>query len=194
MYKRQRLNVEKVIIENGVTSVAELAFSWNENLKSVSFPDTLISIGDHAFDGCSNLSDLILPNGLKSIGSMAFWNCDSLSTIYIPQSVTNIGDVAFTECSALTTISVDKNNSKYCSVDGVLYSKDQTILECYPAGKSGASYTIASNVTQIMNFAFWECHQLQNIYVDSGNLQYSSRDGIVYSKDGTILDLSLIHI
>ena len=183
------LNVTKIVIEEGVTSVGTLSFAWNEKLQTVSLPSTLEKIGEGGFRECFNLSSISFPSGLTSIGSMSFWNCDSLESVFIPRSVSFIDDVAFATCSVLTEINVDPDNSQYCSVDGVLYSKDQSVLECYPAGKSGSTYSIAANVAEIMNYAFWECHHLQNINVDSGNAKYSSLDGIIFNKAGTVLEI-----
>ncbi len=87
-----------VVIENGVTSICDYAFSMCANLTSVEFPDTLKSIGELAFwtngsgQGPSNVE---LNDGLESIGYGAFAQCTNITEIVIPPSVSYIGAYAF---------------------------------------------------------------------------------------------------
>ena len=52
--------------------------------------------------------------------------------IYIGPTVEYIEDQAFVYCRSLRAFYVDENNPNYCSVDGVLYTKDMTELISYP--------------------------------------------------------------
>ena len=97
---------------------------------SVSIPSSVKVIGSGAFSSCSSLSSIIIPNGVTEIGSSAFVSCTSLKSITIPSSVTKIYSSAFSICTGLTEINVDPNNPIYCSVDGVLYSKDMKEIVC----------------------------------------------------------------
>ena len=49
------------------------------------------------------------------------------------------------------------------------------------------SITLSSSIAHLENGAMSECGVLQNIYVDSGNMFFSSVDGILYSKDNKML-------
>jgi len=90
--------------------------------------------------------------------------CGSLTSIMIPSSVTNIGSAAFIGCTNLTNITVDPFNPNYASIDGVLFNKSLTsILEC-PGGRAG-SYAILNGVTNIGNYAFYECGSLTSVYI-----------------------------
>ncbi|MDD5793040.1 MAG: hypothetical protein PUD22_10690 [Erysipelotrichaceae bacterium] len=64
-------------------------------------------------------------------------------------TVTSIGFQAFCDCTSLTSINVDNENQYYCSVDGVLFSKDKTVLIKYPAGSTLKTYSIPNSVTFI---------------------------------------------
>lgn len=60
-------------------------------------------------------------------------NCDDkIKTIHIGADVEIIQSNAFYSCWALENIEVDENNPNYCDIDGVLYSKDKTVLINYP--------------------------------------------------------------
>ena len=99
--------VEKVVIENGVTSIGKCSF-WEHDrphyLKSVVIGNSVKSIGESAFTDCSNLTSVSIPNSVTSIGEWAFSGCSSLTFVSIPNSVTSIENAAFYGCSSLTSI------------------------------------------------------------------------------------------
>ena len=98
----------------------------------------------------------------SSLGTVNFDDA-SLISIFIPDSVTSIDYDAFRNSAALTRIDVDANNQTYCSVDGVLYSKDMTTLVAYPRGKADATFVIPNTVTTIDTCAFYNNFKLTNI-------------------------------
>lgn len=108
-----------------------------------------------------------IPNSVKSVSKNAFYYSVGLTELNIPSSVTNIGDTAIGNCPALTKINVDGNNTYYASSEGVLFTKDKTVLVQYPNGKSG-SYTIPEGVTQIKDSAFSYSTKLTNITIPDG--------------------------
>lgn len=108
----------------------------------------------------SNITDSSIGDG--SFGSVVNDNT-SLISIFIPDSVTSIDYDAFRNSAALTRIDVDANNQTYCSVDGVLYSKDMTTLVAYPRGKADATFVIPNTVTTIDTCAFYNNFKLTNI-------------------------------
>ena len=62
------------------------------------------------------------------IGSYVL-NCDEkVEKITIGANVKKIDPKAFYSCWALQEVRVDENNPYYCDIDGVLYSKDKTVL------------------------------------------------------------------
>ncbi len=96
------------------------------------------------------------PDGLTvtAIATGAFEGCDKIQQIIIPATVKSIGTGAFVGCSSLSSISVNTNNTVYCSVGSVLFSKDKTELICYPSRRVGSSYLLSTNVTDIAPYAF----------------------------------------
>ena len=64
-----------------VTGIGDFAFSYCEDLISVTIPDSITSIGDCAFMGCTGLVSVILPDGLTSIGWATFNACSSLTNV-----------------------------------------------------------------------------------------------------------------
>ena len=187
----EKVDIPKTIDGKSVTSIGEIAFSYCDSLTSITIPDSVTSIGESAFNGCTSLTSITIPNGVTSIGgwafsgctsiksitipnsvtsigSSAFYWCTSLTSITIPDSVTSIGNWAFSGCSSLTAINVATGNKNYTSVNGVLFNKDKTELICYPAGKTGKSYTIPDGVTEIGERAFYGCASLTSITIPDG--------------------------
>ena len=109
---------------------------------------------------------LIIPETIDgkpvfAIVSKAFTGSD-LTYLKLPSSLSLLGSNAFNECDSLTQIDVAEENKKFCSIDGVVYSEDKTVLRAFPAGRSG-SFMIPDGVTTIYNHAFYRCYQLENV-------------------------------
>ena len=101
-------NLQSITIPDSVTSIGNSAFNHCNSLKSVEFGENsqLTSIGDYAFSYCSSLTSITIPKGITSIASSTFRSCSSLTSITIPDSVTSIGSSAFSDCSSLTSITI----------------------------------------------------------------------------------------
>ena len=207
--------------------------SNRKNIKNVIINNGVTSIGNFAFSDCTSLTNITIPNSVTSIGDYAFYGCENLINITIPNSVTSIGNFAFCMCTSLTSINVDSNNEKYMSDNGVLYTKDKKTLIQYPSKKEKTEYIILQGTTSIGNYAFHYCTNLTNITipnsvtsigdnafygcenlinitipnsvtsigndvfngcisltsinVDSNNEKYMSDNGVLYTKDKKIL-------
>ena len=173
-----------VTIPISVTNIGSGAFMTCANMINVTIPDRVTTIGSSAFSGCNKLASVTIPSSVTSIGSNGFSYCNALKNITIPSSVATVGANAFIYCYGLTSITVDGSNSFYCSVDGILFDKNQTTLMQYPSGKAG-TFTIPASVNSIGSNAFSESHNLSAIMVDGSNSVFSSVDGVLFSKDQT---------
>ena len=154
-----------ITIPESVTRIGYKAFYKCSSLTNITIPNSVTSIGDETFCGCSSLTSITIPNSVTSIGKKVFFDCINLTNITIPNSVTSIGDEAFEYCRSLTSINVSKNNKNYCSVDGVLFSKDKKKIIKYPIKKEGTSYKIPNSVTSIEDNAFRLCSSLTSITI-----------------------------
>ncbi|MDR1348496.1 MAG: leucine-rich repeat protein, partial [Prevotellaceae bacterium] len=180
-----RASITTVVIKEGVTNVGNFAFSSCSNLTAVTLGKDITHIGDHAFGNCG-LTSVTIPDKVISLGSGAFNACRSLTSVTIPEGVTSIGDEAFFDCAKLTAITVEDDNAYYSSIDGVLFDKAQSTLYCYPGGKRGDSYTVAVGVS-IREKALTGCTGLKAIEVASNHADYSSGDGVLFTKDKKVL-------
>ena len=110
---------------------------------------TLSDKGELVISGNGNLSD----------GS---WDKMSVRQVSIPAGVTSIEEGLFIGCDNLTSINVSSSNNQYASVNGVLLSKDTTVLIEFPPGKSG-KYTIPGTVKTISIGSFASCMKVTSV-------------------------------
>lgn len=155
-----------VNVITGVETIAEYAFARCRYLTDVVFPDSIVNVKEYAFEW-SKILNLTMSEGVASIENFAFLSCEGLSEITIPTSVIHIGHQAFSSCCDLVSINVSPDNTAYCSVDGVLYNKEQTTLIEYPCGRTG-SYSVLPTVTFIKDTAFWDCEKLTGVIIPEG--------------------------
>ncbi len=122
---------------------------------------TVTSIGMYAFYEGDQLTSVVIPNTVTNIDDKAFSDCINLTEINIPASVTTIGYRVFRNCDRLEAINVDANNPAYCSINGVLYTKDQTNIVRCPLTKT--AITFPKTITVIGDYAFSCCHYLTRV-------------------------------
>jgi len=243
-----------VTIPESVTEIGDDAFAHCEALTGVTIPNSVTMIGNGAFLSCTKLTNVTIPNSVTMIGNGAFAYCYGLTGIAIPNSVKSIEGDSFAYCTGLMNLTVDSSNKNYTSMEGVIFSKDKTVIVAYPAGRKGeieipdntatigekafvgctgltrviipisvetigkyafaecrnlTSVNIPNSVITIGDCAFWgasfidiaipgsvtrigrsvfgSCIQLMGISVDASNKNYTSVDGVLYSKDKTAL-------
>ena len=93
----------------------------------------------------TDLDDFEFPGATTEIGNYIFYN-SSVKRIVIPKSVITIKDGIGYKAENLEKIEVSSNNKNYVAENYVLYNKNKTILESYPAAKTGTEFTIPSTV------------------------------------------------
>ena len=103
-YYPLRESVKEVVVEEGVTSIAQCAFglfdpstvkpSAYPNLAKLSLPSTVKVIGSDAFHK-AGLTSIEFSEGLESIGERAFSYTTKLTSIDLPEGLKTIDDYAF---------------------------------------------------------------------------------------------------
>ncbi len=128
-----------------------------------------------------------IPGSVTNIVEWAFRFATSITNITVGAGVF-FYDNSFLEAYELLSIDVDSQHPDYTSVDGVLFNKDQTRLVAWPAGRTGTytvpdgvttlgsdsfsqsgltGVTLPNSLTNIVDWAFSECHSLTSIAVPS---------------------------
>ena len=93
----------KVIIGDGITAIADIAFQKCSRITSVTIGDDVTSIGASAFAKC-RITSVTIGNGVTTIGYNAFYGCKNMTTLTIGNGVTTVGEEAFYKCNAVTDV------------------------------------------------------------------------------------------
>ena len=70
-----KIQIKKVVLQKGVTSIGDYAFPGCISLTDISIPDTVSSIGEHSFDNCFGIKIMTIPGSVKEIKGNAFNGC-----------------------------------------------------------------------------------------------------------------------
>lgn len=72
-------DTNKIIINEGITTIADEAFARESNLYTVTLPSTLTTIGNYAFRDRKHLQKINIPESVTEIGDSAFSGCYALN-------------------------------------------------------------------------------------------------------------------
>ncbi|MCL2027536.1 MAG: leucine-rich repeat domain-containing protein [Bacteroidales bacterium] len=150
-----RTSIVTVVINQGVTTIGDQAFSSCTGLTSVTIGNGVTSIGVGAFYYCIGLTSVNIPNSVTRIGENAFRNCTGLTSVNIPNSVTSMGWSVFEGCTGLTSVTIPNSVT---SIGTRAFSSCTGLT----------SVTIPNSVTEIGSYAFWGCTGLTSVTIGNG--------------------------
>ena len=190
--------LESISIPDNVTKIGAEALAYCPNLKTVTIGKGVTSIGNSVFKDSPVKTLKIDPNAsIKSEGDILY-NSDktsilafidsSITSLNIIESVSSLSVDGIRALGDLQEITVASANTNYAAEDGVLYNKDKTELLVYPNAKIATSLTIPASLTAL-DVAYLSDKWIGQINVAQDNTLYSSKDGVLFSKDGKELIL-----
>lgn len=166
--------IENIYLPNckKLTEIPYECFSFCTSLHTLSFGNA------SSQDGM-----VVIPDSVAVIGMDAFSSCASIRGITLGRSMTTLEEGAFRDCTSLAQFAVAKGNTAFMADQwGVLYSRDQTMLHYYPAGRAWPYYNVSDSTTTIGSYAFSSCQNLVNLFVPktvtSFKTTYYSASGI----------------
>lgn len=167
--------LEGISLPSALEEIGSFAFSGCDKIKSVTIPLSVVDLRSNAFDysefenietidGCSYMGDILVEYDVSELpenninireGTRLICVPDYLNVAAVvipaslkvtPQTFANLDNARFI---------VNENNPYYCAdEDGVLFSKDKTVLMKYPNLREGIDYTVPQGVKEIGNNSF----------------------------------------
>ena len=152
--------IQRIIIEDGIATIASNTFKDCVNLTEVRLPSTLVGsnsdstagISESAFQN-SGITGIEIPIGLKRIGKNAFMDCAALTTVTFAKGcrLESMGEGAF-------------RNS---GITGIELPENMTALSNYTFYGCGALLTakLPARLTTISQYVFAECAELTSVNI-----------------------------
>ena len=203
-------SLKSLVLPDGMEKIDSLACADFFSLESITIPNSVRTIGECAFKNCERLKSIRLPKGINRIERCTFDCCYELKSVFIPENLDFIAEDCFGNCYNLERIEVAPSNRKFCSADGVLYSKDKMTLIVFPGTNDGEKTAVIAEGTETIGAhafdTFYSCFDFEpsrtvfipkslkdvrnidfsllvSVEVDDANPVFCSADGFLLSKD-----------
>ena len=162
---------KKLVIpdECPLTYISMTCFYNNYKLEDVYLSDNIKIIHQSAFNACQSLPSVDLPQNLEQIRDLAFYGCSKLKDVTFYDKLESIGKAAFANCFVLNPIN--------------LPSSLKTIGISAFYGAAIEQITIPASVTSVGACAFMRTSKLKEYIVESGNKNYTTIDGVLFTID-----------
>lgn len=183
-----------VYYDKPVTRVGECAFFGDDDIVSVTVPESITVIEDEAFSICDNLETVVLHSGVEMLGEGAFSHCKSLKSINLPENLEIINQNAFEWCLSLTSIEIParvqyirEGTFAVCeSLETVTFAPEASVIwieqRAFIYCESLAEIDIPQSVRDIGDYAFIGCKSLARVTLhgapDIGDYAFSGCESL----------------
>lgn len=173
--------LKNTLVTINIPSTVEVVYNYcfreYAKLKNVNFAadSKVTTFGYHVFECCKSLEEFTMPASLKNIGETPFYGCINMKKLTFNEvgviatrreSSTEWHDNPVTGSKYIEYV-VPSGNKQYKLQNGLLMSKDGTIVYGVSGALSNASITIPSGVTTIGAYAFTNQEGLAHISLPS---------------------------
>ena len=181
---------ETLVVPEGVREINPDAFGFNSPLKTVVLPKSFEVAEGLLFKNCNVIESVDVAGDnprYRSIDGVLF-SKDAKTLLFVPPQISvdsyvvpegavSVGEGAFQGCSSLSSVTISKTvqsigKNAFCGCSSL------------------TSVDIPESVEKIGHGAFSGCRSLKAINVAEKNSQYSSIDGVLFTKDAkTLVDM-----
>lgn len=145
-------NLKKVTFEDSVSQIPDFLLAGAYGLEEIEFNGNIKTIGKNSFSGCINLKEVEFPETIESIGLEAFMGCISLNKISFKNPDTVLGSYIFRDCFSLKDVTLPEN------IKDVSYG---SFFNC----KSLETIEFPESVEEISGEAFCMCSSLDEVII-----------------------------
>ena len=206
-------SIRTVVINSGVTTIGEGAFTGCYNLTNVSIPEGITSIGSKAFAYCGKLASIKFEgNAPTTFGSNVFGSCASgfkilapenndtwLGTAYNAEAGTwhgypiefySVGpEIIASGTDGNITWSLDSNGLLTITGEGSIGDYEDDYVPWEDHISDVKSVRLGSWITDIGSYTFLRHNNLASFSIEGGSEAFSVIDGVLFNKDKTSLIL-----
>lgn len=161
-------HVEKLTLNEGITSIEDNAFHGLSKLTTVNLPASLTSMGSYNFTACESLKDISVAEGntvysasdgvlfMKEGDGLQIVMCGGAKTgqYVFPDNVKSVGENGFYFCDGITSVVVN---------EGLERIEDQGFYDC----DNLKEITLPEGFVSIGDYAFTDCINLDNVQLPS---------------------------
>lgn len=210
-----------IVNSNNIAKISDNAFAYSMFAEKRTFTNGICTIGAVLVDVEPGATEITLPDGIKSIYTGADTNINDIkciktanvknlnafsdSSLFLDSVIIDTDEYiempdirTYAKCPNAANLFVRDSNPFYCSINGVIFTKDKKKLIAYPSGRKGAyeipegteviygsafinsrisSVKIPDSVTEIGYSAFCDCHDLSDIGFGRGISDYDDKGG-----------------
>ncbi len=186
----QREQIQKVVMNEGITSIGDYAFYGCANVNGLNIPTTVITMGYGCLSDFGNNIDLHIPNTVLNFksGSLRYINARK---IYLPKTFSDVNESGLYLCFNLEEIEIDSDNPYFFIDNNMIINKEKTKIYLCPAktkivnipnyineiGDRAFAFSlidniiIPENVEIIGERAFFNCPYLNTVYITGSDTQ-----------------------
>ena len=176
--------IRRLCVEEGVTSLADRAFSGFAQLEEVTLADSITSLGASCFNGCSALKHIDLPPLLTELPRQVLYMCSSLESVTIGENVEYIWNNAFGWCESLREVRIPDSVRivgysafYYCrGLEQLTFGSQVSSLDLYAfmGCESLTEVVLPDSLRIIGQSAFTGCENLRSIRFNEGLIELGS--------------------
>ncbi len=202
-------SLKSIELPEGLAELESYTFGFCGALSEVKLPSTLAGIENYAFSGCYSISRLDIPKSVEKIADYALSDMAGCKAINVEAGNANYSSSDGILLSGDGTQVVKCPEGKTDGV-GVPEGVKEINSNAFAYNASLTDVVLPESVEKIDNFAFLGCPNIRRIFlsknvssigsnvfsgiealeaidVDAANAKFSSRDGVLFSKDGEML-------
>ncbi|MCI5790329.1 MAG: leucine-rich repeat domain-containing protein [Clostridiales bacterium] len=167
-----------------IKKISRGAFYGCTALNGIAIPETVTSVGEYAFALCTSLTRVIVGTNVKKIEEAAFYNCYKLVEVYNKSSLdikaaaasdnepsSAVGDnVGYGDIGKYVKYVYKESGKSRLATDEkgfVVYADGINKILVNYIGEETAP-TLPSEVTEINDYAFYDCDKITEIKIPSG--------------------------